>query len=74
MWATADGGGDAAAAGGTTDAALQRRVRLLLAAFIVGLVLSGLTAFPLETELRLLTAALGASPAATPADFTGVLR
>ena len=35
---------------------LQRRVRLLLLAFIVALVLSGLTAFPLESELRWLTA------------------
>lgn len=33
---------------------LRRRVRVLLLIFIVGLVLSGLTAFPLEWELRLL--------------------
>lgn len=49
---------------------LQRRIRALLLAFLVGLVLSGLTAFPLETELRWLTAALGADagPAAAPAN------
>jgi hypothetical protein len=30
----------------------QRRIRFWLAVFIVGLVLSGITAFPLESELR----------------------
>ena len=54
---------------------LQRRVRLLLLAFIVALVLSGLTAFPLESELRGLTAALGAGPGTTPAEQSNaVLR
>jgi hypothetical protein len=37
-----------------------RRYRLSLAFFIIGLVLSGLTAFPLLTEVRLLCATLGA--------------
>ena len=41
---------------------LERRVRLLLLLFIAGLVVSGVTAFPLETELRWLTGALGAGP------------
>ncbi len=36
---------------------LERRVRRLLLLFIAGLVLSGLTAFPLVTELRWLTGA-----------------
>jgi hypothetical protein len=40
-----------------TDPSL-RKIRLWLCLFIVGLVLSGLTAFPLETELRLLTSVL----------------
>ena len=40
---------------------LERRIRALLLLFIVGLVLSGLTAFPLETELRWLTGAIGAT-------------
>jgi len=31
-----------------------RRIRILLTLFIVGLVVSGVTAFPLETELRVL--------------------
>jgi hypothetical protein len=53
---------------------LLRRSRVLLAAFIVGLVVSGLTAFPLETELRWLTGLLGASATARPSDVHGVLR
>jgi hypothetical protein len=42
---------------------LERRIRVLLLLFITGLVLSGLTAFPIETELRWLTGALGAASA-----------
>jgi len=42
----------------SSSAGLQR-VRWLLLLFIVGLVLSGVTAFPLETELKLLTALVG---------------
>ena len=38
---------------------LTRRIRALLAVFIAGLVLSGLTAFPLLHELDLLTTLLG---------------
>ena len=53
---------------------LEQRVRLLLLVFIVGLLLSGLTAFPLETELRWLTGALGAGPDTRPQDLGGVLR
>jgi len=34
---------------------LQRRIRILLWFFIFGLVISGATAIPLETELRFLT-------------------
>ena len=37
---------------------LLKRIRLWLTTFIVGLVLSGVTAFPLETELRWSVAAL----------------
>ncbi|MFG2761347.1 hypothetical protein [Streptomyces wuyuanensis] len=40
------------------DRALLRRIRVWLAVFIVCLVLSGLTAFPLVTEVRLLHEAL----------------
>lgn len=42
---------------------LERRIRVLLVLFIVGLVLSGVTAFPIETELRWLTGVLGADAA-----------
>lgn len=56
------------------DAPVERRIRLLLVLFIAGLVLSGVTAFPLETELRWVTAALGARPDASPATTTGVLQ
>jgi hypothetical protein len=41
---------------------LERRVRTLLIVVIVGLVLSGLTAFPIETELRLATRLMGLGP------------
>jgi hypothetical protein len=44
---------------------LLRRYRLSLGLFVIGLVLSGVTAFPLLTELRLLASWLGISdPAA----------
>ncbi len=42
---------------------LERRIRWLLGLFIVGLVVSGVTAFPIETELRWLTRVLGADAA-----------
>jgi len=42
---------------------LERRIRVLLVLFIVGLVLSGVTAFPIEAELRWLTGVLGADAA-----------
>ena len=44
-----------------TTEQLNQRIRAWLGLFIVGLVLSGLTAFPLETELRVLTKVLGIS-------------
>jgi hypothetical protein len=53
---------------------LERRIRALLILFIVGLVLSGITAFPIETELRWLTGVLGAGPDARPADHEGLMR
>jgi len=52
---------------------LERRIRIALAFFIAGLVVSGVTAFPLETEIRWLTALLGADASARPADYTGVM-
>ena len=53
---------------------LDRRIRALLILFIVGLVLSGITAFPIETELRWLTGVLGAGPDARPSDHGGLMR
>lgn len=53
---------------------LERRVRGLLLLFIAGLVVSGLTAFPLVTELRWLTDVLGAGPGTRPDEVDGVLR
>ena len=41
------------------EEALLRRIRLLLAAFTVGLVLSGLTALPLKWEIDTLCEVLG---------------
>ena len=52
---------------------LLRRIRVLLTAFIIGLILSGVTAFPLEWELNLLASWLGAPPNALPQDCSGLL-
>ena len=51
---------------------IRSRIRLLLAVFMVGLVLSGLTAFPLDTELRFLSSIMGVDPAAPPSDYVGL--
>ena len=51
-----------------------RRIRCWLAIFIIGLVLSGITAFPLETELRWLVSLLHAGWLRPTAEFTGVLQ
>lgn len=51
---------------------LLRRIRVVMVFFIVALVLSGLTAFPLEWELNLATRILGV-PHDAPADqYTGL--
>lgn len=42
-----------------TRAAITRRIRILLWIFIVGLVISGVTALPLETEMNILTRWVG---------------
>lgn len=54
--------------------ALQRRIRILLAGFIIGLVLSGLTAFPLPWEVSLLARWLGADENAGAERYSGLLR
>ena len=50
-----------------------RRIRFWLAVFIVGLVLSGVTAFPLETELGWLVSLLHSSALQATAESTGLL-
>ncbi len=54
-----------------TPQQLRRRVRVLLMLFIAGLVVSGLTAFPLEAELDALSIWLGIDPAVPPAVYSG---
>lgn len=51
---------------------LKKRIRVFLWVFIVGLVLSGVTAFPLVAELNLLAGWLGAS--GDPAGYTGLAK
>lgn len=52
---------------------LRQRIRLLLSIFIAGLFVSGVTAFPLETELRWLTASLGVDSAPRVTQLRGVV-
>lgn len=55
-----------------TPAQVRTRIRLLLAVFVTGLVVSGLTAFPLGTELRVLSSILGIDPALPPSNYEGL--
>jgi hypothetical protein len=57
-----------------TRESLLTRIRLLLGLVALGLVVSGLTAIPIETEVRWLTRALGVAPASRPEEFSGLLR
>jgi hypothetical protein len=50
-----------------------RRIRFWLGLFIVGLVLSGLTAFPLQAELNWFTSAVQTGPLAGFAGYTHLL-
>ena len=50
-----------------------RRIRFWLAIFIVGLVLSGITAFPLQTELDWFVSFMQADSLRTVAESTGLL-
>jgi hypothetical protein len=51
---------------------LVRRYRLVLGCFVAALVVSGLTAFPLQWELRVLTRLAGIPAGADPAALTGL--
>ena len=53
-------------------ARIRRRIRVLLLVFIAGLVLSGLTAFPLDRELRLISRVLGIDPTVDPTSYLGM--
>jgi hypothetical protein len=50
-----------------------QRIRFWLAVFIIGLALSGITAFPLETELNWLVSTLHAGWLRPISEFTGLL-
>lgn len=52
---------------------LERRIRLLLLVVILGLFLSGVTAFALEAELNLLTRWLGVTDDAAASHHTGIV-
>jgi hypothetical protein len=51
--------------------ALTTKYRCALSIFIVGLVLSGVTAFPLAWELRVLTQGIGINSSAPPEAHSG---
>ncbi len=48
------------------------KYRLVLSAFMLGLILSGVTAFPLAWEMRLLTAWFGIDPSLPPEHYSGL--
>lgn len=52
----------------------RRQIRIWLVAFIVALVVSGLTAFPLESELRFLSSMLHQSWSPAPRLLPGLVR
>ena len=52
---------------------LKKRIRILLIGFTIGLILSGLTAFPLQKELDLVASILGASANSLPSQYSGLL-
>jgi hypothetical protein len=54
-------------------ARLLRRIRITLAGFVVGLILSGITAFPLPQELRILAQLFGVPENARPESYSGLL-
>ena len=58
----------------TRSEQLEHRIRTLLLIFMVGLIVSGLTAFPLESELRWLTARLGADSTSGVAGWLVTVR
>src|SRR5882672_8817539 len=55
------------------DQLVLRRLRWVLGLFVLGLVASGVTAFPLTLELKLLTSMLGGDAAAQTATSGGLV-
>jgi hypothetical protein len=49
------------------------RFRISLGIFVFGLILSGVTAFPLLAEMRLVTSFLGVGEATSPEEHSGIL-
>lgn len=58
----------------TPQAKLTLRIRLLLLAFVIGLLLSGLTAFPLRWEINGLARFMGATPTDTVQTTHGLVQ
>ena len=56
------------------ERALERRIRGLLAFVVCGLIVSGLTAIPIESELHWLMRILGAGPDARAGDYSGIMN
>jgi hypothetical protein len=54
------------------NTAFLYRIRILLVGFVIGLVLSGVTAFPLPWEVEALARVLGVPPHATPNEYSGL--
>lgn len=58
--------------GTSSVATTRRKIRILLAGFMIGLVLSGITAFPLPQELRFLTDLIGIREHADPTKLSSL--
>ena len=56
----------------TTEKQLLRKIRLLVLFFIAALAVSGITAFPLVTEVRILSSFLGIDSNLPPAAYSGL--
>ena len=55
-----------------TDKQILQRIRLIVLLFIAALVVSGLTAFPLVAEMKVLSAVLGIDAGLPPTAYTGL--
>jgi len=51
---------------------LETKVRLILVGFMIGLFVSGITAFPLPQEIRMLSHWLGVPDTGSPASYSGL--